>query len=219
MITVNKIKNLDKIAYDKILEKKLDINKPIIPLEEVHKGAFLSLAQSYLMNVENWEFSLDELKRLNGLTCFGKNELAEYKKRENFYSSNTSFFYIAYIPASPEETPDAMKEWFEKYKNYNDLETIIEAEMDMCSIHPFYNGNGRTGYFLIRAMMKSIGYKCALHLNIDKYVYDRFLDNVYAIQKSAGRGWGLAPVDYTAYKTFLLEVLKASYDELISALI
>lgn len=217
MIIADEIKKLDERAYRIILEKGIDINKPILKLEDVHEGSWGELTQRYLMNASNWEFSLDEVRRIHSLSYCGKDELSEYKKKENAYISKQSD-YILFIPALPEEIPEAMAVWYEKYKNYRDLETIICAEMEMATMHPFSDGNGRTGFFLMRAMMYSAGYKCALHLNIDKFVYDRYKDYMMVILKSTGRGWGLKTVDYEVYIQFFMEILEAAYNQLISVL-
>lgn len=217
MITEDEIKKLDKQAYSIILERGIETDKPIVKLEDVHDSSWGELTQRYLMSTENWIFSIDEVRRIHALSCCGKDELSEYKTRDNAFVSKDSG-YVVFVPALPEETEEAMNLWYKQYKNYSNLESIIEAEMDFAAIHPFEDGNGRTGYFLMRAMMRSVGYKCALHLNIDKFVYDRYMDNAMAIQKSAGRGWGLQTVDYSAYKEFIMEVLETAYNQLISAL-
>lgn len=217
MITADEIKKLDEQAYSIMLERDIEIDRPIIKLEDVHDSPWGELTQHYLMSAEDWTFSIDEVRRIHALSNYGKDELSEYKKRENAFVSKDSG-YVAFIPALPEETAQAMNLWYEKYRSYNNLEYIIEAELDFEAIHPFEDGNGRTGYFLMRAMMRSIGYRCALHLNIDKFVYDRYMDNARAIQKSAGRGWGLQTVDYSYYMEFMLEILEASYNQLISIL-
>lgn len=215
MITADDIKKKDTEAYHRILEKGLLIDEPVIRTEDVHRDSFLDRAIVYLMRKKNSTFTPEEVKTIHGLAFYGKEEPSEYKKTENAFLSP---YYVVFIPAKPDEVEEAMFEWYEKYKDCGDLETVIKMVMDFCSIHPFEDGNGRTAYALMREVMHSIGFSCAFHLNIDKYVYERKVDNILAIQKSAGRGFGLQTVDYTAYIHFMLEVLDAAYDELLSAL-
>lgn len=215
MVNEDKLKKLDEQAYNLIRNKGLDINKTIVEYENVHSNPFIDKAQSYLYETNDWFFSLDEVKRINNIYTNGKDELSKYKNEENTFSSQ---HYVVFIPALPEEVEQAMNDWYKKYKNYSDLETIIKAEMDLCSIHPFQDGNGRTAYCLLKKMMYSIGYKCALHLDIDKCVYARKKENALAIQASAGRGWGLKDVEYEAYVSFMLEIIETAYNELLLAL-
>lgn len=215
MTTVDDIKKLDEIAYGLMMDQGLDVKKPVVKVQEVHSDSYVGFALESLMNTENWKLSLDEVRRIHGMSFTGKNILSEYKTVENTFSSP---YYVFYIPALPEEVPDAMDAWLDKYRDYNSLETIIKAEMDICSIHPFNDGNGRTAFCLMRVMMREIGYRCALHINIDKHIKNRNTDNIRAINKSAGRGWGLQTVDYSVYTNFMLEILEAAYYELISAL-
>ena len=57
------------------------------------------------------------------------------------------------IMPNPMKVPDLMKEFFEKFKQYNLLENIIKLHLEFVSIHPFSDGNGRCARLLMNCLL------------------------------------------------------------------
>ena len=92
------------------------------------------------------------------------NKILLNRLNHNAGNFKTDYNYIRgadFETASPSETPYKMKEWFEnmdyQLKNSNSdsekLKIILENHIKFERIHPFSNGNGRTGRLVMLALM------------------------------------------------------------------
>lgn len=57
------------------------------------------------------------------------------------------------ILPNPIKIPVLMKDFFEKFKQYNYLENIIKLHLEFVSIHPFADGNGRCARLLMNCLL------------------------------------------------------------------
>ena len=92
------------------------------------------------------------------------NKILLNRLNHNAGNFKTDYNYIRgadFETASPSETPYKMKEWFEnmdyQLKNSNSdsekLKIILENHIKFERIHPFSDGNGRTGRLIMLALM------------------------------------------------------------------
>ena len=99
------------------------------------------------------EISEDFVKRIHSFVQQGAEDAGEYRTIQNYIGDLSR---VVYTPCSPREVPDKMKDYIEKVKRiekYGFAEHHIEFER----IHPFTDGNGRTGRLLLTYEMISLG--------------------------------------------------------------
>lgn len=104
------------------------------------------------------------------------------------------------ILPNPLKVPDLMKEFFEKFKQYNLLENIIKLHLDFVSIHPFSDGNGRCARLLMNLLLMCNGFCPIIIRPRDRKRY------INSIEKAQLTG------DVNAYMKFMLSRLSQSFD-------
>ena len=116
------------------------------------------------------EISEDFVKRIHSFVQQGAEDAGEYRTIQNYIGDLSR---VVYTPCSPREVPDKMKDYIEKVrsdsKKNKDLmarENIeweklfhgfAEHHIEFERIHPFTDGNGRTGRLLLTYEMISLG--------------------------------------------------------------
>lgn len=105
------------------------------------------------------KLDLDLILTLHNLVT--KNELPNYESgviRNDVVHIRTT----DYIPPMPEDVPYFINELIEKYntpdKNKTQFEKICELKCNFERIHPFFDGNGRTGRLLANILFLKNGY-------------------------------------------------------------
>lgn len=110
------------------------------------------------------------IKTLHGHVLRGSEEAGKYRTVQNYVGSLTK---VVYTPAPPSQVPVQMKEYVEqlqgdlqKYSslreaksvNWEDLfHSLAAHHIEFEKIHPFIDGNGRTGRLLLTYEMISMG--------------------------------------------------------------
>ena len=148
----------------------------------------------------NYELSFREkrkirtelIHRINGIIMGTKGEFRSWQVYVG------SIAEVAWMPPKPEEIPEKMEQWCRKSTDlfpendpgivagaemkYQDLaqniQKIAELHMRFEMIHPFQDGNGRTGRFIMDQMLLNAGLLPAIILNQSKYrqafrIYER----------------------------------------------
>lgn len=92
------------------------------------------------------------------------NELS-YQESADYRTEPVSIRYTNYIPPSEDKIKQLMKELIEKYNSplketETKFERICEFKQNFERVHPFIDGNGRTGRFLMNYMFLQNGYPC-----------------------------------------------------------
>jgi len=101
---------------------------------------------------------------------------------------------------NPIKVPNLMKEFFEKFKQYNLLENIIKLHLDFVSIHPFSDGNGRCARLLMNCLLMFNDFCPIIIRPRDRKRY------INSIEKAQLTG------DAEAYMRFMLSRLSGSFD-------
>jgi len=104
------------------------------------------------------------------------------------------------ILPNPMKVPDLMKEFFEKFKQYNLLENIIKLHLDFVTIHPFADGNGRCARLLMNCLLMVNDFCPIIIRPRDRRRY------INSIEKAQLTG------NEEAYIKFMLSRLSASFD-------
>ena len=98
------------------------------------------------------------------------------------------------------KVPDLMKDFFEKFKQYNLLENIIKLHLEFVSIHPFADGNGRCARLLMNCLLMFNDFCPIIIRPRDRKRY------INSIEKAQLTG------DEETYMKFMLSRLSASFD-------
>lgn len=104
------------------------------------------------------------------------------------------------ILPNPLKVPDLMKEFFEKFKQYNLLENIIKLHLEFVSIHPFSDGNGRCARLLMNCLLMFNDFCPIIIRPRDRKRY------INSIEKAQLTG------DIDDYMKFMLSRLSQSFD-------
>ena len=132
---------------------------------------------------EQQEITMGLIHRINGIIMRTD---GEFRGRQVYVGSIAE---VAWMPPRPEEIPEQMEAWCRKvtesFRHISDLATIITTvaglHMQFEMIHPFADGNGRTGRFVMNQMLLNAGLMPAIILNQSKYrqafrIYERSQD-------------------------------------------
>lgn len=101
---------------------------------------------------------------------------------------------------NPIKVPNLMKDFFEKFKQYNLLENIIKLHLDFVSIHPFSDGNGRCARLLMNCLLMFNDFCPIIIRPRDRKRY------INSIEKAQLTG------EIEDYMKFMLSRLSASFD-------
>jgi Fic family protein len=93
------------------------------------------------------------------------------------------------LPLS-EEVPELMNRYFEylpEIDNTNDpVVFACLAHADFIRIHPFADGNGRTGRILMNSILQARGYPAVVIPRTEKELYKQMLNDHFELQKNGG---------------------------------
>ena len=104
------------------------------------------------------------------------------------------------ILPNPMKVPYLMKDFFEKFKQYNLLENIIKLHLEFVSIHPFADGNGRCARLLMNCLLMFNDFCPIIIRPRDRKRY------INSIEKAQLTG------EEETYMKFMLSRLSASFD-------
>jgi Fic family protein len=102
----------------------------------------------------------------------------------HYRRSNVMIIGASHLPPSAiKKVPALMKEFMDWYYNNKTRLSVVElaalVHYKFVSIHPFIDGNGRTGRLLMNLLLVQNGYPPAVILNIDRGKYYRVLKEAY----------------------------------------
>ena len=128
------------------------------------------------------EIDLELLHRINGI-IMGTD--GAFRTRQVYVGSIAE---VAWMPARPEEISEKMEQWLQNVRENRmeediarKIRRIAELHLQFEMIHPFQDGNGRTGRFVMDQMLLNEGWMPAIILNQSKYrqafrIYERNCD-------------------------------------------
>ena len=158
------LKETEKI----IMEMEVSRN---ISLREVFEAKNLARIFSFVKNSEKrQEFTKDTILFFHKMLLENINE----KISSRFRSSNEYVRVGAHIGAIPEKIPSLIDELLLEYSSNNSsyfLDKIAKFHLEFESIHPFNDGNGRIGRFLINFQLASLGFPNIIVKNKEKNEY------------------------------------------------
>lgn len=113
----------------------------------------------------------DDIKTLHGLSFFGKTTPTPYRDGQNVIRAGK---LVVYIPPKAEDVPELMREmvkWINRMVIENCPVPIIAglAHYQFATIHPYYDGNGRTARLLATLVLHKYGYGLKGIYSLEEY--------------------------------------------------
>tara|TARA_Y100000034_G_scaffold61225_1_gene74333 strand:- start:198 stop:1355 length:1158 start_codon:yes stop_codon:yes gene_type:complete len=212
-----------KIEGTKTTMQEVFINEPgdkSNDLDLVEVFNYIRSLQYGLEKIKKEEISEDLIKEMHVLLMQGvrgqDKDLGNYKTDYNYIGGyGDDIVNATFVPASPEITPDLMKNLFEYLNSKNNNHELIKSALSHYqfeTIHPFRDGNGRLGRVLI------ILFLCKSELLVQPLLYmsDYFERNrdeyVLLLQDAREKG------SITKWLKFFLTGIKYESDESLKIL-
>jgi len=172
-----------------------------------------------LLKVEDWaakkgELSEDLIKRLHALVEKGKRaKPTPYRDGQNVIRDSASGA-IVYVPPESKDVPSLMAEmvrWVHQAQKEHIPVAIIAAltHYQFVTIHPFYDGNGRTARLLVTFILQRDGYGLHGFFSMEEH-HARDLTHYYkslAVGKHHNYYMGRAEVDLTSWVSYFVSLL------------
>ena len=159
-------------------------------------------------------FSIAErdVKIIHGLVMDGKTKATPYRDGQNVIKDSASGG-IVYMPPEAKDVPDlmaAMIAWINEQQQKADLPAPLIAAVahyQFATIHPYYDGNGRTARLLTNVVLHKSGYGLKGIYSLEEY-YARDLQSYYdalTVGQSHNYYFGRAEADITKWVLYFCE--------------
>jgi Fic family protein len=142
-------------------------------------------ALEYLETLNTNQGSVAEsmIQTLHGLVESGKKKASRYRDGQNVIRDNRSGM-IVYMPPEAKDVPGLMKQcvaWIQSQLSINELPIPVVAALahyQFATIHPYYDGNGRTARLLTTLILHKGGYGLRGIYSLEEY-YAKNLSGYY----------------------------------------
>ena len=137
-------------------------------IEETNRGPnqeiLNHLYSFFLKDFFGLPWNLDNITRTHGLLMNGvsRHEISGIIRKEevSIVGNDGREYFVACPPGSIEEEMNSLLEWLEE-SPYDEIVTSVLFFHEFESIHPFQDGNGRTGRTLFQILLQELGLKNA----------------------------------------------------------
>ena len=132
-------------------------------------------------------------------------------------AADGSIVRIRFRPVSPVATPGAMRDLISRWDHALDqqrepLLLIPLAVLDFLCIHPFADGNGRTGRLLTLLLLYRSGYDVGRYISLER-VIEESRDTYYEALEASSHGWHEGQHDPFPWLEYFWGVLLRAYGE------
>ncbi|MFT3880420.1 MAG: Fic family protein [Gemmatales bacterium] len=150
-----------------------------------------------------------EVKTIHGLVMTGKAKPTPYRKAQNVIRE-TRTGRTVYMPPEANDVPDLMRDlvrWVNATLSEGELPVPVVAALahyQFATIHPYFDGNGRTARLLTNLLLHRNGYGLNGIYSLEEY-YAANLNSYYAgltVGKSHNYYFGRAEGDVTPFITY-----------------
>jgi Fic family protein len=159
-----------------------------------------------------------ELKTIHGLVMTGKAKPTPYRDGQNVIRETRSG-RVVYMPPEAKDVANLMKElvgWINTSLNEGEQPIPVLAALahyQFATIHPYFDGNGRTARLLTNLLLHRYGYGLNGIYSLEEY-YAANLDGYYAgltVGKSHNYYFGRAEGDITPFVTYFCVGMSAAF--------
>ena len=153
-----------------------------------------------------------DIQTLHGLVMDGKKKPTAYRDGQNVIKDSGSGA-IAYMPPEAKDIPDFMRElmdWINEEISKKELPVPLVAAIahyQFATIHPYYDGNGRTARLLTNLVLHKSGYGLKGIYSLEEY-YARNLQAYYqalSVGESHNYYFGRAEADISVWVMYFCE--------------
>jgi Fic family protein len=162
--------------------------------------------------------SEEQLRRIHGLVMTGRPKPTFYRDGQNVIRDSGTR-EIVYMPPEAKEVPALMAElvdWINQRLYESDLPVPLVAALahyQFATIHPYYDGNGRTARLLASLILHKAGYGLKGIYSLDEY-YARNLEAYYralSVGPSHNYHLGRAEADVTGFVSYFCEGMSDAF--------
>ena len=181
--------------------------------EQEVKNYYLALEYvDELIQESGTTISEKHIKTILGLVMDGKKKSTPYRDGQNVIKDSASGG-IVYMPPEAKDVPGLMKEmvvWINDQRKQGELPVPIIAAIahyQFATIHPYYDGNGRTARLLTNLILHKSGYGLKGIYSLEEY-YARNLQAYYdalTIGESHNYYFGRAEANITKWIVYFCE--------------
>lgn len=183
--------------------------------------------RNYLLALEYVEHQVQQsaplteklVQTIHGLTFHGTKKRTPYREGQNVIKDGSSG-QIVYMPPEASDVPLLMKElvlWVNEQIETDEIPIpVISALLhyQLATIHPYYDGNGRTARLVTTYLLQSLGYGMNGIYSLEEY-YAKNLQGYYnalTIGKSHNYYGGRAEADITPFLDYFLEGMAIAFE-------
>lgn len=190
--------------------------------EEEVKGYFLALDHAQKWATTGIVISEEHIQLLHAYVIYGGRERVKpspYRDGQNVIR-NSQTGEIVYLPPEAKDVPDLMAAFVEWIRLNRDLPGPLLAGIahyQFATIHPYYDGNGRTARLLTTLLLHQTGYDLKGIYSIEEY-YARELEAYYeaiSIGPSHNYYLGRQEADITPWLEYFLKGLVLAFERVI----
>lgn len=162
-----------------------------------------------LINRQAMRVSEKDIQTLHGLVMDGRKRATPYRDGQNVIKDSGSGA-IVYMPPEAKDVPECMRdlvEWINEEMRKEELPVPLVAAIahyQFATIHPYYDGNGRTARLLTNLVLHKCGYGLKGIYSLEEY-YARNLQAYYhalSVGESHNYYFGRAEADITAWLVY-----------------
>ena len=193
-------------------------NKKIIPQrkrdEKEIKGYYKAIQYIEKLALKKSQILEDEIKKIHSLVEGEKN--TNYRNGQNVIKDSLTG-EIVYMPPEAKDVPELMKDFIYWLNNDKETPILIKAAIvhyQYVTIHPYYDGNGRSARLLTTLMLHKNGYDLKGIYSLEEY-YARDLKGYYdaiTIGPSHNYYLGRAEASITKWIEYFIKGVKESFE-------
>lgn len=150
-----------------------------------------------------------EVRTIHSLVMSGKSRASRYRDGQNVIRDSRTN-RIVYMPPEPKDVPAMMRElvqWINNSINEGEIPVPVVAALahyQFATIHPYFDGNGRTARLLTNLILHRNGYGLNGIYSLEEYYADNLSDyyGSLAIGSSHNYYFGRAEADVTPFVTY-----------------
>jgi Fic family protein len=150
-----------------------------------------------------------EVRTIHSLVMSGKSQASRYRDGQNVIRDSRTN-RIVYMPPEPKDVPALMRElvrWINSSTVEGDIPVPVIAALahyQFATIHPYFDGNGRTARLLTNLILHRNGYGLNGIYSLEEYYADNLGDyySSLAVGNSHNYYFGRAEADVTPFVTY-----------------
>jgi Fic family protein len=159
-----------------------------------------------------------DIQILHGLVMTGRKSPSPYRDGQNVIRDSATG-EIVYMPPEAGDVPSLMAEfvaWIVSEFDGHDLPMPIVAALahyQFATVHPYYDGNGRTARLLTTLILHKTGYGLRGIYNLDEYYAQNLTAYYAALATGPSHNYylGRAEADVTGFVAYFCEGMAASF--------